>query len=517
MKQGSKASYSIIKDYWTFGTPDNCNEANHHVYICSCGYSYYNDIGRKSHSYTLWSSQSTHWYQCNVCWASYGYEKHYWYDANGNKVYLYDDSKQSGTCVVCGRQYNYNHQIIDTYFTYPQMETTQLYCEADNVIIPGFHEYIQNWKQLSDTSASFDINLYFPSGYISNTGTAYLSHSGAGTLSYSITKVNDRNVIYHITVNGYSESRRVVSFFNIGLRPDWVDGDGKSHNGYLYYVIPWTHFNKPTISNVTSSSSGLQNGWATGIALTISGTESYNSSVNITVKDDAGNVYLNKAAAAVNNGSYSYTFRPAIDAPVSGKKLTITVSNECDSASTTYTINKVDSKAPSMTNSINYSGQWAKSRTFTIQAQDEGSGNVQIGINRLSDMSVGSQNGTTYSKTYTFSGDKYDEEYWLVFMRDAAGNLNQVKINIGRLDNTAPTVTASLSGNTVSVGYSDYNRDLKREGSGVTQIGYSSSKNSTVNWQSASKSKITLPESGTYYIYAKDAAGNLSRPYTIYN
>ena len=131
-------------------------------------------------------------------------------------------------------------------------------------------------------------------------------------------------------------------------------------------------------------------------------------------------------------------------------------------------------------------------------------------------MTAGSKNGTTYTKTYCFAGDKYDEETWLVFMQDAAGNLNQVQINIGKLDNTAPSVTATVFGNIATVNYSDYNTTLKREGSGVTKIGICNSKDKTVTWQNASNNKIELPKSGVYYIYAQDAAGNLSRPYTIY-
>lgn len=179
-----------------------------------------------------------------------------------------------------------------------------------------------------------------------------------------------------------------------------------------------------------------------------------------------------------------------------------------NTSTSSFVLKKVDASAPNMTNEINYSGQWAKYRSFTISATDSGSGNVKIGINRLSDMTSATKNGDTYTKTYTFSGEKYDEENWVVFLQDAAGNLNQVKINIGKLDNTKPTLSAVINGDTATVSASD-------TGSGVSQIGYCSSKTDQIIWQDPSNNKITLSDSNKYYIYAKDKAGNLSKPYIV--
>lgn len=326
-------------------------------------------------------------------------------------------------------------------------------------------------------------------------------------------------VTYTMNSNSYTLSNTSVysgtPYTNTwGASFTYTDSDGvkRSRADYSQCALPRDVWTKPTITHSeTKQNIDKNNGWALSVKIDVSGTAETNQ-VTIVLKDAStgkqlGNTYY--ANVDTSTKKYSFSFVPEIEAPESGRTINLIVTDKGGNTSTSsFVLKKVDASMPKMTNEINYSGQWAKYRSFTISATDSGSGNVKIGINRLSDMTSATKNGDTYTKTYTFSGEKYDEENWVVFIQDAAGNLNQVKINIGKLDNTKPTLSAVINGDTATVSASD-------TGSGVSQIGYCSSRTDQIIWQDPSNNKITLSDSNKYYIYAKDKAGNLSKPYIV--
>lgn len=99
----------------------------------------------------------------------------------------------------------------------------------------------------------------------------------------------------------------------------------------------------------------------------------------------------------------------------------------------------------------------------------------------------------------------------LLFIRH--NNLGQYIFYVGKIDSTAPTIrSVSVSGRTASITADDKNETLG-EGSGVTQYRFLGSGDSAITWQSSNV--LNLPAGGRYYLFVKDAVGNISAKWKI--
>ena len=91
-------------------------------------------------------------------------------------------------------------------------------------------------------------------------------------------------------------------------------------------------------------------------------------------------------------------------------------------------------------------------------------------------------------------------------------------VNIGKLDNTKPTITkankqlneASL---TLTVEANDINKTLNASGSGVTGYALTNSKSIPNSFQESNN--FTITNNGTYYVWSKDLVGNISEPVEV--
>ena len=93
--------------------------------------------------------------------------------------------------------------------------------------------------------------------------------------------------------------------------------------------------------------------------------------------------------------------------------------------------------------------------------------------NCLVDYGTATNNGNkTFTRTYNFYGDIYDKVTAAIYLKDALGNEQMVKVDIGKLDNTAPTITKSeLVGKKIILEANDRHETLG-EGSGVAGYRY---------------------------------------------
>ena len=121
-----------------------------------------------------------------------------------------------------------------------------------------------------------------------------------------------------------------------------------------------------------------------------------------------------------------------------------------------------------------------------------------------------------YSKTYRFTGEAYDDLARYIYVKDGIGNKASYKITIGKMDSTSPTVTnIKANGKTVTVEANDVNNTLKREGSGIRGYAISKSKEVPSDNVFQKDNNLTVKEAGTYYLWVKDNAGNLSEMKTV--
>lgn len=164
--------------------------------------------------------------------------------------------------------------------------------------------------------------------------------------------------------------------------------------------------------------------------------------------------------------------------------------------------------------------EWSKTKEITISCTDNGVGGVQIGFNNEGAYKLAGKSGNTFSRAYTLTGDVYGSTVAAIYFKDSVGNDTTQFLTIYNLDNTAPTITdiAKAVGSTgrmnLTVTANDYSSVLNASGSGVSAYGVSASADvQPSGWQDSNV--VTVGTNGTYYVWARDAVGNVSLPKEI--
>ena len=181
-------------------------------------------------------------------------------------------------------------------------------------------------------------------------------------------------------------------------------------------------------------------------------------------------------------------------------------------------ISYLDSKGPEITVSVDNNNIWSKNKLVTVTGTDE-FGRLIIGVDK--DDLVEVSNSTFNNKRiYNMTGDVYTDKTFTFYATDISGNLVFERVAIGKLDNTAPTITqisSNISENkkttTLTVQANDINTQLQKEGSGIT--GYQITTTNTAPTDFQASNIFTVSKNGTYYLWVIDAVGNISQPNTI--
>ncbi len=172
-----------------------------------------------------------------------------------------------------------------------------------------------------------------------------------------------------------------------------------------------------------------------------------------------------------------------------------------------------DATAPTVTSVTGNATAWTKNNvTLTVNGAKDNSGGVGLHSTPYSFSTTKGSYSWQASNKKTF--DKNQTVY--VYVRDAYGNIRLVAtIAINKIDKTAPTYT-SVTGNVTS--WTKNNVTLKVNGaadsqSGLNATAYSFSTTAgTYSWQSGNTK--TVSSNGTYYIYIRDAVGNIKQATT---
>lgn len=497
---GSKTNHSYTDGGWTMGNT-SCHINNKLLKNCSCGYSYYENNTR-SHASGFWYNNiSGHSWACSRCrqvLSNSGKHK------NSAGQVLGCVTGISGTCATCGDSVGIGHSG-DFSWNYPtgfgDYRSCFNNCGFDGI---DFNNSTFNVKY-SGTSFIIDTTIHTKTGSVGGGKTAP-QLSGPIVIDKSSYSISGWSITYHI--EGHFNTGYNTGTYSI-IAPISMSGCF-----YGFYINLRPEIIAPTINNPILTDISTSNGWATQKQITISGTENYCNSVKIDMKDSSGNS-IYKGNASVSNKNYSVSFIPNIEADANGKTYTVTVTDTLGNSSTkSFTVYKTDKKSPIPTSGTATSTTWSKSKDMNFSATDGGVGGVQIAFNNTNAYSTTNQSGTSFSRPYTFVGDVYGSVKAAVYFKDALGNTTTQFVTISNIDNTAPTITDAVStansgSATVTVTANDINTTLNASGSGVKEYAITASNAApTTGWQSSNTLTVTSP--GTYYVWARDAVGNVS-------
>ena len=252
--------------------------------------------------------------------------------------------------------------------------------------------------------------------------------------------------------------------------------NGNSNEFAKTYAIGFEIFpdkEAPTINNIQINKTEIINGFSKKATITVDCSDSYSDVVDIALYDTQGNCLVDYGTATNNgNKTFTRTFDIVAEATTS-QTLVVKAKDRYGNESTkNIEIQSLDVKAPTLINDEDYTAEWSKNKKITFKATDSGVGEVQIAFNNVDDYQLAEKDGDVYTRTYNFYGDIYDKVTAAIYLKDALGNEQMVKVDIGKLDNTAPTLTKSeLVGNKVILEAND-RHEILGEGSGVAGYRY---------------------------------------------
>ena len=192
-----------------------------------------------------------------------------------------------------------------------------------------------------------------------------------------------------------------------------------------------------------------------------------------------------------------------------------TARNYSSSAMRPYTVINYtnDATAPTVTSVTGNPTSWTSGNvTLTVNGAADNSGGVGLHSTPYSFSTTKGSYNWQAGKTKTFSSNCTV----YVYVRDAWDNVRLVSTQtISKIDKTAPTYT-SLTGNPTEWTNSDVTLSVNGAAdaaSGLNSTAYSFSTTAgTYSWQSGNTK--TVSSNGTYYIYIRDAVGNIKQATT---
>ena len=236
-----------------------------------------------------------------------------------------------------------------------------------------------------------------------------------------------------------------------------------------YKISPDTQ--APRIDDVQINKSEIVNGFSKKATITVNAYDSYSDILNIALYDTNGKCIVEYGTATSNGNK---TFTRSFDIVAEAKETQTLVVKAKDrygnEISKNIEIQNLDAKAPTLTENGEYTKEWSKNKEISFTAEDQGIGQVQIAFNNATDYQSATKENDRYIRKYNFYGDVYDKVTAAIYLKDGLGNERTVKVDIGKLDNTAPKITrTNIAEGKVKIEANDRHEKLG-EGSGV--VGY---------------------------------------------
>lgn len=517
---GSKSNHNFT----TIGTA-GCNAGLGYQYRqCSCGYGYKLDkvAHSDSGSWIACSDRHGHYQYCTEChiWSQYGN----CVNASGQRLGC--STGISGTCVVChAYRDGSKHGVIVCSQTGYQVAGTTIAISGNLVCRDcgtKFGEYSVKTYKVSDTQskAVLDATTNFGIPTVSM-GAGNCDSIAQNGVTFEVTNLSQSgNNIHSEAVVNYTSSILAPAEYELHFATNsfsnaaFVGGSTYIHMGGTFRA----DWDAPSYSSSDVNYYSYVNGYATRAILNAKYYEGYSNECYIRLLDSDGETVISNWGSATKDDSF---FSLAIDITdeVTGDKTLYLQAKDTfgnTSALTAITVSNLDSKAPTQTSSIETSQNWSKTKDFKFTATDEGAGNVQIAFNNVNDYMLATRSGNAYSRNYRFTGDVYGSVTAAVYYKDAVGNETTKFIKVHNLDNTAPNIQTTekiLLGDKVKimVTANDINTALNASGSGVNGYAITTSSNIPALSSFQSTNGLEVIKNGIYYVWAKDAVGNISR------
>ena len=242
----------------------------------------------------------------------------------------------------------------------------------------------------------------------------------------------------------------------------------------------------PEISNVSLSSDGWTN---QNIDLTVFSADAVSGVKDYSFSTESG-IYAwqtsNKKSFSENTTVY-----------VASRDNLDNVSEE-----TVVKIDKIDKDIPSAPAITGDNNGWVSANTvLTANSTDKGSGISQYSFSSA-------LNEFNWQNENTFSITK-DATKLFVYSKDKAGNISEPQVVEYRFDESLPSGFVSAENPSDWVRYVNITADGNDEVSGLHEAPYSFSRSEgTYSWQKDNVYKAAA--SGTYYVYVRDSAGNIT-------
>ena len=290
-----------------------------------------------------------------------------------------------------------------------------------------------------------------------------------------------------VPTSGWQESSSFTLSSN-GSFYAWVK-DGAGNSAYKYFTVSKLDVTAPSISSVSVSSS-----WGSSGTVTITAT-------------DAGSGVATYALTSTNTAPLDgWQTSKSVEVSGNGTWYAWAKDNVGNvSAGYEFTVSKVDSTKP-VVSAVAVPDEWATSSTVTLTASDEGGS----GLSTYAVTSTNTAPATGWQTSSTFKIEANGTYY--AWARDTAGNISSgYQFTINKIDTTKPMIDAVSiptvwgASNTVTISASDTDSGIASYA--LTKTGAAPS----TGWQTGSSFSVTV--NGTYYVWAKDNAGNVSAAY----
>ena len=457
-----------------------------------------------------------HYHKCDYC-DSYGSVNEACRDKNGNVIKC-----DGGTCAVCGYTYGKGH----TYFNNANGESGTVYCGKCGDMMLTFDSNTGYWAGDNVYKASIRITGWNKEIF-GNDAEALAETLSVGGTGGGVT--GDTSDLTTSVRNGYIYASCTISF------P--YEDRGASWANEVWSVQPYStricvacnggriENRAPEIKSAKITYASKNGEYSTKATLAVSCTDHWvyePNYVQVRLVDDKKEPTSDWVTCAKSGTTFSQTIDLVTEA--SGNKTFYVQARDAGGnvSEKQVTLANLDSKAPVVTSALTTTEDWSKMKTITFTCTDEGVGDVKIAFNNQSDYQKADFDGTTYSRSYTFTGDVYGSARAAVYFMDGAGNTTTEFVEIYNLDNTEPVISMTdvsdainasgeAYGWNVKAEGNDDNTKLSKTGSGI--IGYALTKDDTEPEDTAYQSDKTLfiGRSGKYYLWVKDGAGNVTR------
>jgi hypothetical protein len=263
----------------------------------------------------------------------------------------------------------------------------------------------------------------------------------------------------------------------------WKD-NGIAKTETLTYTVTDYDTEPPVITALTADKTSWTN---QNITLTVTATDNYGVTG---CRIDNGEWGTSNKLTVTKNGTYTVYVKDAMGNVSEGKTITIT---NIDKTVPVITIDPITS-------------DWTKEDiTVTFSATDNSNDTIYYAVSESGSLTAAQITDTKSSYTVSKNGTYY------VYAKDKAGNIAKKIFNVSSIDKEAPVIVidsfdSAWTNKNIQITFSttDNSNDT---------IKYAVSKSSTLTAAevNGTETSYTVTANGTYYVYAKDLAGNIAK------